>query len=304
MTTSNGSGHVVDLLPAYLNGSLSTDDHLGVERHLVACARCQAELDEWHAISEGSLSAASSVAEPSSHLLERIRARIQQPGILDHSQHVPDLSFGARYVWQLLVGQIPLVHRGIWAAVPVTMAIGIVLVLFMVRPEDSGTLLALVAPFVAAVSMTLIYGPENDPSLELALSTATSPRLVLLARMTLVFGYDLLLALGATSVVATMGGGTGLWPLIAMWIGPMLFLSGLALAMSLYFGPTVAVSSALALWSVRVFSMTPNNSEQGTTSNIADLVNAFWNASPLLITLFAGLTLLVLISMPQRERFA
>lgn len=59
---------------------------------------------------------------------------------------------------------------------------------------------------IAAVGLALVYGPEVDPGLELALATPTAPRSVLLARMTLVFAYDLGLALAANAVVLAVRG--------------------------------------------------------------------------------------------------
>ena len=44
---------------------------------------------------------------------------------------------------------------------------------------------------IAAACVSFIYGPENDLAYELALSTPTSPRTILLARLALVFGYNL-----------------------------------------------------------------------------------------------------------------
>src|SRR5690606_23857430 len=74
-----------------------------------------------------------------------------------------------------------------------------------------GDLLALIAPVVAAVGVAGAYRSRLDPAAELVAATATSGRLLLLVRLTLVLGYDLLLALAASAVLAvTVGPGAGL----------------------------------------------------------------------------------------------
>jgi Putative zinc-finger len=73
-------GHLDELLPAYLNGSL---DHLTTRRvqaHLARCATCRRALAAWTAIGEATLaSAAAAAAElPSDGLLGRVFEQINQ----------------------------------------------------------------------------------------------------------------------------------------------------------------------------------------------------------------------------------
>src|SRR5262249_9570227 len=95
-------------------------------------------------------------------------------------------------------------------------------------------ILAVALPLIAAGGMAFLYGPDNDPALELALATPTSARSVLFARFTLLFGYDTALALLGTLVLATLHG-DGFWSLASVWFGPMALLSALSLALSLIF---------------------------------------------------------------------
>jgi hypothetical protein len=85
--------------------------------------------------------------------------------------------------------------------------------------------------------------------MELALATPTSPRLVLLARVTIVFGLDVLLALAASALL----GATGLSPdgfeaLVLRWLGPMLMVSALSLCVAVRFGPATGIGAGLGLW--------------------------------------------------------
>jgi len=150
--------------------------------------------------------------------------------------------------------------------------------------------------------MAFIYGPESDPSLEIAISTPTSPRLVLLSRLTLVFGYDLLLALVA-SLLLTAVHGFSLWTLIELWFAPMLFLSALTLVASLVFSPTVAMVGALILWGLRLVQL--SSTVRNGTAPSGDTAQAFGLPSLNVFLLIVGLALLLfaIAYVPHQERF-
>jgi hypothetical protein len=105
-----------------------------------------------------------------------------------------------------------------------------------------------IAPLVAVAGVAMVYGPENDPGLELALATPTSPRQVLLARLVLIFGYDLALSLVATLGLLTLVPVDLLGGVIVNWLGPMALLSSLALLLSLCLGTGNAVAISFVLW--------------------------------------------------------
>jgi hypothetical protein len=105
-----------------------------------------------------------------------------------------------------------------------------------------------VAPLVAAASLAILFSPEHDPALELTLSTPTSPWKVLLARLSIVSGYNLLLALAATIALLVIVPPELLGTLILGWLGPMTFLSALALLLSLWIGTSNAIVIAYGLW--------------------------------------------------------
>ena len=70
--------HVVDRLPAYVNGTLRPDERAGIEAHLERCAGCSNELAAWQAIRTATRSIASRpVAAPNS-VLDRLWVAIDQ----------------------------------------------------------------------------------------------------------------------------------------------------------------------------------------------------------------------------------
>lgn len=294
--------HVVDLLPAYINNTLDEKEERAVERHLDGCAVCEAELASWKAVSEASTLASQNVPDPSAAILTGALAEIEL-----QEEEVPaagssSITSRLSLAWQLLRGQLPLVRREIWIASPLTMAVGCIVALMTMTPNGAGLTLAIFAPMVAALGVAFVYGPENDPSLEVTLSTPTSPRLVLLARLTLVYAYDLALALLATGVLAVAKSGTSLWPLISLWIGPMLFLSALALVLSLLLGATTAAFAATGLWVSRIVAL--SDVTVAPTSRTSELIEVFWLSNTMLLALAAIMLVTAFLYTYRTERLA
>ena len=292
--------HVVDLLPAYLIQRLDNGDWARVEAHLRDCAACRAELDVWRAIASATRQM-DVVAVPAPDLLGRIHTELEREVARQPATNPVDVR-SIRYLWQLLRGQAPLVRRGIWLASGLTTALGVIVAIATLHQSFGSFTLALIAPVVAAFGMAFIYGPESDPSLEIAISTPTSPRLVLLSRLTLVFGYDLLLALIASLLLTTVHG-FNLWTLVKLWFAPMLFLSALTLAVSLVFNPLVAMVGSFILWGLRLLQMS-NTLHQNAEQSV-DTARAFGLSllNPYLMILGLALLLFAIVYVPHQERF-
>ena len=290
-----GPRHVADLLPGHANGTLGAREEKMVREHLRGCPCCRAELASWEAVRGTAVQLSEALPPPPEGVMA---------GVWDRVEENPVGERGARarlsLAWQILLGQVPLVRREIWTASALTMALGTVVALLAADPARGGTVLALFAPVVAAVGVAFLYGPENDPSLEVALSTPTLPRVVLLARLALVYGYDLALVFAATAVLALMREGSGVWLLVSLWVGPMFFLSSLALFLSLLFNTTTAVIFALGLWTVRLVSM---SQVEGVAAPMESL-EAMWGANPVLLALAALLLAVTLVYLPRQERLA
>lgn len=290
--------HVSGALPAYANGTLPPEESRRVREHLRGCPDCAAELAEWELLSAAARAVVAATAPP------RVPAGVwaevgPEPHRAPGGSRRPVAAISL--LWQLLVGQVPLMRRAIWAASAVTMAVGLLAALFATTPTAGGLVLGLLAPLVAAMGVALVYGPENDPGLEVALSTPTAPRLVLLARLTLVYGYDLGLALLATLVLAARGGADPL-PLMSLWIGPMLFLSALALLLSLLLDATAALLVSMGLWSARLIAAADLGG--GRPRGVVEPLGDLWHNTPLLLPLAALLLAAALWYGPGRERLA
>ena len=230
----NAHAHFEELLPLYAAGQLDMAQRAEIQEHLAVCAECQADMQLWTAISVEIKTADRSITAPPS-LAEQALERIQTPGAL------------AAAFWRavgLLIAQALLVQREIWPASAAVMAMGAVVALTSERVE----IIYFLAPLVAASTLAMLYGPENDPAMELILATPTSSWKILLARLSVVSAYNLLLALAATLLLLFFVPPGLLGSLILGWLGPLTFLSALALLLSLWLGTSNAVAIAYALW--------------------------------------------------------
>jgi hypothetical protein len=135
------------------------------------------------------------------------------------------------------------------------MALGFVVTLMLYRPGTGAELpFVIIAPLVAALGVAFLYGVDVDPALELQLATPVSPRLILLARLTLVFGFNLAVGLACSAALALFPTGLSLWGIILSWLAPMAFLSALAFLLSvLVFDPLFSALMSLLLWGVLVW---------------------------------------------------
>ncbi len=243
---------------------------------------------EWEALRQAIAASNARLPDPSPLILERALARIaalpalnaqqaQRPAILADGWSVHPL--GSALL--LLRRQIPLIGQGIWAASLVVLLMGMILTyLFPNANGPSAGLLALTAPIVAASGIALIYGPENDPAVEMEYATSISPALILLARLVLVYSYNLALALATSVMLWLLTSGVALWPLILSWLAPMLFLSALALALSVIWNSQAAIIVAFSAWGLHVLAVF-----RSPLSALGEMVNSLWTNQTLLVCL-------------------
>jgi hypothetical protein len=220
-----------DLLPLFVAGQLNETERAEMETHLATCEECQADLKLWEAVSVEIKKSNQAVEAPSAKLVDGAVSRVQVPGLM-------------RRAWQLLYAQAFLVQREMWPASAAVMALGIIVALLSNHVQA----VYFIAPLVAAASLSVLFNPEYDPAYELTLATPTSPWKVLLARLSIVSAYNLLLALIAALVLLALVPPELLGTLILGWLAPMAFLSALALLLSLWIGTSNAVTITYILW--------------------------------------------------------
>ncbi len=249
--------HRADLLPAYVNGQLDAGNARLVREHLLSCAPCRAELATWEALKDTATQIYASTPLPSPVLMDQVWAKIA-----NGERQVTRRWSLARLLgrgWLIFRAQIPLIHKSLWIASALVCLFGLALTLLMASHEiaqkRAGDLLVLFIVVVGASGSAFIYGSAVDPGFELSLATPTSVRFLMLCRMVIVLGYNLLLGMLASAAFATVYGG-GLWGMMQLWLEPLLFLSSLCLAISLLIGSTFALICAAVIEVLQTFPST------------------------------------------------
>jgi hypothetical protein len=235
-------------------------------------------------------------APPSDAVAAMLRAAARDPrpvaprrGLVRHT----------RFALRLLAAQLRLVRLSVWTASLLVMGLGVVMAMVQAGTAVPGAVLAIVAPFVAAAGIAAVCGRERDPGWELTSSTVTSPRVVLVARVTLVFGYDLGLALVASVVLAGVGvDPPGLASLAGAWFGPMALLSSLCLLLSVAVGTTAAVTVTLALWVTRLLAPVLA-ADTGWLTPVARGIESLWTTNLLTCLLAVALVGAALAVAPR-----
>jgi len=155
----------------------------------------------------------------------------------------------------LLHSQIRVVQQEIWLASVLLMLLGT-----LVTPiaYNSNTLfitpLAIIAPIIAAISVSLLYDEDMAHIRDLESATGTSTATLLFARLLLIFSFDLLLATIGSVVVSIIQPELSLLPLILTWLVPMTFLSALAFLTSVASANGLSGGIlSLSLWMLHIF---------------------------------------------------
>ncbi len=301
-------GHVIESLPAYINGTLDARHGERVQAHLVRCATCQQAYTSWQAIQRSAQVASEAVPPPSVELLDSVWAKIDASELVESTHRDAPVSWltnARRYavhLGQTFTSQIPLLPQGIWAASFGAVLFAFLCVLLWQDASMSPFLLGIILAPVAAATAAFIYGPEHDACLEVTLATPTSLRLVLLSRFLLVTGYNVALALGATLLAILVRGGS-FWLLVSSWLGPMLLLAALCLLISMTINTVVGISCVALLWCLRflvsVLTLSGNAADAPGSTALAPF-SAIWQTNPTILALAVAVLLAAIVAAPRR----
>jgi hypothetical protein len=281
-------------LPLLAAGQLSADESRKLHKHLEGCHSCRAEFNFWLSLSD-EIATSNATVFPPADIPERALAQIRKDA---------STGFKASFLrtTNLLRAQAYLVKRELWPAAAALMLLGVIIAWLSGHTES----LSFLAPLVAAASMAAIAGPQNDPASELTMATPTSPWKILLARLSVVSGYNLLLALIASLLLLPTLPQTFFGNLILTWLGPLAFLSTLALLLSLWIGTSNAITVTYALWIVQylhISQLSPAWPALKAWDNFLIYFRQFWQSPVILLMLALAAVLLALVST-QHSRYS
>lgn len=188
------------------------------------------------------LSVASPTSQDTARLITEIHCKIDLK--LDRHSFTPN----GRLFGLILLSQIRIVRSEIWISSLFIIILGL-LVTFFEYPSLPTLPFVIFAPIFAAIGISFIYGAENDPALEIELSTPVTKQVLLSARLTLIFGFDLILGLLASFLIVEVHSSLSYWTLVSLWLGPMTFLSAIAfLSTVLSNNNGLGILISLSLW--------------------------------------------------------
>ncbi|MEM5773396.1 MAG: anti-sigma factor [Anaerolineaceae bacterium] len=231
--------HYPDQIPLYAAGQLDAAESAKLEKHLAVCPECRKALRFWQELRQGIQAESAQLAAPPA-LAQRALRQIHASRQASSAGVGRRLALAFLRTCSLLRAQAYMVKREIWPASAGVMFLGVCMALLSNHAEA----VSFLAPLVAAACMASLFGPENDPAHELTQSTPTSSWKILLARLSLVSGYTLLLSLLIIPPV-TLG------MIILAWLAPLALLSSLALLLSVWVGTGSAVVVSYLLWLVQ-----------------------------------------------------
>jgi len=275
-----------ELLPLYAAGQLAPEEREAIAAHVDECKECQRDFRMWAAV-EGEIQAANrEVAAPpglAERALERVCGEQARAGVIQRA-------------WTLIRAQAPLVRRELFPASAAVMVLGV----FVAVLVHKVAVFHFMAPMIAAASLAMIYGREQDPAIELALSAPISAWKVLLARLTLVSGYNLTLAMAASAALCAFIPAGLLGSVILGWLGPLTFLSALALVLSMWAGTGTALLISYTAWMLQWISLGGPSGE--SWAGLLGAYRGFWHNTAALVGLGAALIVAGLWSAERAAR--
>ena len=155
--------------------------------------------------------------------------------------------------WPLLIlrSQARIIQREIWVASLLMTLLGLGITLAVASPGAGAGVFVLIAPVIAASGIAFLYNEEIEGMLEIEHASQASLRLVLLARMVLVFGWDMALGVIASLIAAIARDEIAFGLLVSVWFVPMFFLSSLAFCVAVIGRDSIAgMMTSLTLWVV------------------------------------------------------
>ncbi|MEV0982235.1 hypothetical protein [Streptomyces sp. NPDC049915] len=252
-------------------------------RHLDGCTGCRARFADWRALGVTVRKAESAEATvPSFDTLLAPALSGAAATASPQASPAPARSPAPwRLAWQLARTEAALLPR-LWAPLS---AMGLLVAAAVTPLLDAGRLgprlfgAACVALIVLAG--LVVASPRRDPRGELMFTLQVPPGTVFLARMVVVIGADLALAVVCSALI----GGPGWWPVVAGWLGEALLASSLALALSVRIAPAAGAAAGAGLWALGVLT-----GPQGLLSTpLRALLDPVLSTSPWTLTASAAL---------------
>lgn len=137
-----------------------------------------------------------------------------------------------RFAWKMSVRSTVLLMTFVSAAIVfalVVMDLG-----DMVLAESSFNGIEVLLPLIAGMSAALIFAPDDEPILELMLTSPRPMKWVLYERLIVLAGMQLLIGVVSSVVMSTQPSGEPIWQSIVRWFAPTVAIVGASLFASMW----------------------------------------------------------------------
>ena len=299
--TSTRAGCPVEQLSWLINHTLTPEERITVEAHLLGCPSCRHDVEEWSHMKLAMLLASEATPLPRADLFHSIEQQLEA-ATLRH--RIQTLTRSLWHKFHILVEhgsmQLRLIRSDLFWMPLLLLPIAVSLAVWHHASQDPLSIQAFLAALMTALGMAFLYSHETDPAYEMLRVTQTAPSLVLLLRCGLVFGYDLLINLaGLLPFLLTHATITPAW-FLANWLAPLCCLTAISLLLSILANSKVASAVCLILWGLRAISFI----QPGTISPTLQYYETFWHQTPLLFFITVLAVFLTLILFERRELFS
>jgi hypothetical protein len=239
--------HMDDLLPFYINATLSVDQREAVEAHLAGCIQCREALNEWEDLAGGVRSAShlTGQAEPA------IRLPALSPVVQANLGGKPSFPEAVLSTARLIAAQrIFLKKSRLIHTLSAILLVSVLADLFLPEIDyhlSSPLPFFILVPFLAVLGISFFETWEDGLSNEIVAAAPTHPAILTFARLTLVLGLIASLALIGSLLISVFDRISMGW-LVVAWLGPMLWLPALATLLALLLNPWAAAGISVTLW--------------------------------------------------------
>jgi hypothetical protein len=238
--------HIDDLLPFYINATLSVDQSEAVEAHLAGCVQCQKAFREWEDLAGWVRSRAPLHGQAG----RAVSLPALSPVVRANLNGRPSFSEAVLSTARLIAAQrIFLKGSRLIHTLSAVLLASVVADLFLPAKYHltSPVPFLILVPFLAVLGISFFKTQENDSCHEIIAATPTHPGILTFARLTLALAFITSLALICSLVISVFGRISMGW-LVVAWLGPVLWLPALATLLALLSNPWTAAGISVTLW--------------------------------------------------------
>ncbi len=188
--------------------------------------------------------------EDTAALIHKLTPNIKPEKSRRFRDRVPDFSENPVVnLLKLVTPQINIFEKSFWLATFILMIVGVLASPFS---PDRVSSLVFVAPLLAAMGTCYAFRGVGDGTNDLERTCPVNQVSLVLARLLLVVSYDIFLGLVASLMLWQWQPGLALGQMIFSWLAPLLFLTGLALILTIRLGALPGSGLTLFVWIAQV----------------------------------------------------